>query len=150
VLSLEISLKELFDFLKNNKILPAVDVDLEKNTLSFNIPLKKRPGIPACIFINFTTHSVKLIINSDKTKSLLSIELMLKELIELLKQNLKFPDFIKGLEYSDNKGSINLFISKDNSLIKTKKPLPVSIGYHIEIKLFSTEKIFLQASPIYS
>ena len=109
MVTISVSIKEILDFLKQNIRFPEIlkNLSCKKNILNLDIPRKAPSSIPIDTDFNFSGHTFKLTLNSGEIKSLADITFSVEELLDFLKGNVRFPEFLESLGYNDQNHLFN-------------------------------------------
>ncbi len=153
MVTISVSIKEILDFLKQNIRFPEIlkNLSCKKNILNLDIPRKDPSSIPIDTDFNFSGHTFKLTLNSGEIKSLADITFSVEELLDFLKGNVRFPEFLESLEYNDQDHLLYLTIPNKGKNIFEGQPLMQNqLEFISKLIPDSEEKIQLRVDPFIS
>jgi hypothetical protein len=152
VIILSVSIKEILDFLKQNIRFPEIlkNLSCDKNILNLEIPRKNASSIPINADFNFSDYTFKLTLNSGEIKALADMTFSIEELLDFLKVNVRFPEFLETLEYNDQDHVLHLNIDKSGMNLFQEQPLMQNqLEFLSKLALDFKEEIQLRIDPIY-
>ncbi len=149
---LSVSIKEILDFLKQNIRFPEIlkNLSCDKNILNLEIPRKNASSIPINTDFHFSGYTFKLTLNSGEIKALADMTFSIEELLDFLKVNVRFPEFLETLEYNDQDHVLHLNIDKSGMNLFREQPLLQNqLEFISKLAPDSKEKIQLRIDPVY-